>query len=47
MVSKNPSDDLANQEKNQYWTVYWFEQGALYTEGRSDQEKYLDKEADQ
>jgi len=24
--SKNPSEDLPNQEKNQYWTVYWWEQ---------------------
>jgi len=22
-ISKNPSDDLPNQEKNQCWTVYW------------------------
>jgi len=22
-ISKNPSDDFPNQEKNQYWTVYW------------------------
>jgi len=30
---KNPSEDLPIQEKNQYWTVYWWETGALYTEG--------------
>jgi len=23
-------DDLPNREKNQYWTVYWQETGALY-----------------
>jgi len=23
VISRNPSDDLANQEKNQYWTIYW------------------------
>jgi len=32
--SRNPSEDLPNQEKNQYWTVYWWEAGVLYTKGR-------------
>jgi len=38
--SKNSSEDLPNQEKNQYWTVYWWEIGALYTKEKvgSDQE---------
>jgi len=28
---KNPSEGLSNQEKNQYWTVYWWEIRGLYT----------------
>jgi len=32
-----PNIDLPNQEKNQYWTVYWWEIWALYTQ-ESDQE---------
>jgi len=27
-----PNNDLPNQEKNQYWTVYWWEMGALFTQ---------------
>jgi len=38
--SRNPGEDLPNQEKNQNWTIYWWEQGASYTKIRegSDQE---------
>jgi len=32
--SRNPGDDLPNEEKNQNWTVYWKKQRALYTKGR-------------
>jgi len=32
--SKDPSEDLPHQEKNQYWTVYWLEKGALYTKSK-------------
>jgi len=39
-MSKNPSDDLPNQEKNQYWTVHWWKQGRQ----RNGARKYLDKE---
>jgi len=27
----NSSEDLPNQEKNQYWTIYWWGSEALYT----------------
>jgi len=30
---RKPNIDLPNQEKNQYWRVYWWETGALYTQG--------------
>jgi len=38
--SKNPSEDLSNQEKNQYWTIYWWGTGTLYAKRKSgsDQE---------
>jgi len=32
-TSGKPNSDLPNQEKNQYWTVYWWETKALYTQG--------------
>jgi len=46
--SKNPSKDLPNQEKNQYWTVNWWETGALYTKikGGSDQKDWIKKITD-
>jgi len=46
--SKNPSEDLPNQEKNQYWTVYWWETGPLYTKGEkgSNQKDLIKKIAD-
>jgi len=28
-----PSDDLSNQEKNQYWTVHWWKGNTFYTKG--------------
>jgi len=34
---QKPNNDLFNQEKNQYWTVYWGVTGTLCTQGR-DQE---------
>jgi len=30
---QKPNNDLPNQEKNQYWTVYWLETWALNTQG--------------
>jgi len=43
--SKNLSVDLPNQEKNQYWTVYWWEIGTLYTKvkGGSYQKNWIKK----
>jgi len=38
--SKNTSEDLPNQEKNQYWTVYWWEKGV------SDQKDRIKKISD-
>jgi len=35
-----PIEDLPNQEKNQYWIVYWLETGAFYIQKG-------DKETDQ
>jgi len=32
--SGNPVIDLPSQEKNQYWTVYWGNDNALYTQWR-------------
>jgi len=43
--SSNPSEDLPNQEKNLYWTVYWWEKAALYTKVKegSDQKGWIKK----
>jgi len=50
-ISKNPSDDLHNQEKNQYWTLYIDRnKGGFYLingDKVTDQEKCLDKGTDQ
>jgi len=35
------NDDLSNQEMNQYWTVYWWEIGALCTH-KTDQRNWSD-----
>jgi len=46
--SKNPSEDLPYQEKNQYSTVYWLEQGTLYTKVKEglDQKDRIKKMVD-
>jgi len=36
-ISLRPIHDLPNQEKNRYWTVYWWETWALYAQ-ETDQE---------
>jgi len=32
-MSWKPNKDLSNQEKNQFWTVYWWDTETLYTQG--------------
>jgi len=36
-VSRNPSEDLPNQERNPYWTVYCWENGLYIQNKRRDQ----------
>jgi len=39
--SKNTHEDLPNQEKNQYWTDYWWETGAFIQKWEKDQIKKI------